>query len=42
MIPVCSGSLEASSGEKTSAKSEYLIGMEVETLFATNAAIFAL
>ena len=42
LIPVCSGSSEASSGEKTSAKSEYSVGIEVGASFATNAAICAL
>ena len=39
---MCSKSSEASSGEKTSAMLEYLVGIEVETSFATNTAICAL
>ena len=39
---MCSESFKASSGEKTSAKSEYLVEIEVEASFATNAAIYAL
>ena len=39
LIPVCSGSSEASPGEKTFMKSEYLVEMEVGASFAINAAI---
>ena len=42
MISVCLESSEANSGEKTFAKSEYLIKIEVRASFAINAAIFAL
>ena len=39
---MCSRSSEASSGKKTSAKSDYSLGTEVGALFSTNAAICAL
>ena len=42
MIPVCLGSFKASSRKKISAKLEYLIGIEMVALFATNTAIYAL
>ena len=42
LIPVYSGSSEASSREKISAKSEYSVDIKVGALFATNAAICAL
>ena len=42
LIPVCLRSSKASSGKKTSAKSKYVVGIEVRVSFATNAAICAL
>ena len=42
LIPVYSGSFEASSGGKTSAKPKYLVRIEVRALFATNIAICTL
>ena len=39
---MCLGSFEANFEEKTSAKSEYSVGIEVGASFATNAAIYAL
>ena len=42
LILVCLGSCEISFEEKTSTKLEYLVGIKVRALFATNAAIYAL
>ena len=41
LIPVYWRSSKASSGEKISAKSKYLVGIEMGASFATNIAIFA-
>ena len=39
---MCSKSFKANSREKTCAKSEYFVGIEMGVLFATNTAICAL